>query len=87
MFRLLFSVYGAVVTLKKLNVIKQTEKEILKFEILLMKSSVHMPINNKRIDFAPSNKSIMANKLLSTNLERFGMIFLNDFFKNAVKNG
>ena len=27
-------------------------------------------INYKRIDFAPCNKSIMANKLLSTNLER-----------------
>ena len=28
-------------------------------------------INYKRIDFAPSNKSIMANKHLSTNLEQF----------------
>ena len=28
-------------------------------------------IKYKRIDFAPCNKSIMANKLRSTNLERF----------------
>ena len=28
-------------------------------------------IKYKRIDFAPCNKSIMANKLLSTKLERF----------------
>ena len=28
-------------------------------------------IKYKRIDFAPGNKSIMVNKLLSTNLERF----------------
>ena len=28
-------------------------------------------INYKRIEFAPCNKSFMANKLLSTNLERF----------------
>ena len=28
-------------------------------------------IKHKRIEFAPFNKSIMANELLSTNLERF----------------
>ena len=28
-------------------------------------------IGHKRIDFAPCNKSIMANKLPSTNMERF----------------
>ena len=28
-------------------------------------------IKYKKIDFVPCNKSIMANKLISTNLERF----------------
>ena len=28
-------------------------------------------VKNKWIDFAPCNKSFMANKLLSTNLEQF----------------
>ena len=36
-----------------------------------MKSSPHTPYKNKRIDVAHCNKSIMANKLLSTNLDRF----------------
>ena len=34
----------------------------------------HLPtrhLKSKRIDFAPLNKSIMANKLLSTKSERF----------------
>ena len=48
------------------------KKKILKFEIFFMKSSPHTPyIEYKRIDFAHCNKSIAANKLLSTNLERF----------------
>ena len=44
----------------------------LKFEIFLNEN--HPPtrhIKYKRIDFVPCNKSIMANKLRSTNLERF----------------
>ena len=28
-------------------------------------------IKNKKIDFVPCNKPIMANKLITTNLERF----------------
>ena len=40
-----------------------------KFEIFLMKNTRH--IKYKRIDFAPCNKSIMANKLLLTDLEQF----------------
>ena len=44
----------------------------LKFEIFFDEN--HPPsrhIKYKKIDFAPCNKSIMANKLLLTNLERF----------------
>ena len=44
----------------------------LKFEIFYEN---HPPfvrhIKYKRVDFVPCNKSIMANKLRSTNLERF----------------
>ena len=36
-----------------------------------MKSSPRRHIKEKRIDFAQCNKSIMAIKLLSTNLEQF----------------
>ena len=31
----------------------------------------HTPYKVQKIDFVPCNKSIMANKLRSTNLERF----------------
>ena len=44
----------------------------LKFEFFFDEN--HPPtrhIKYKTIDFAPCNKSIMANKLLLTNLERF----------------
>ena len=43
----------------------------LKFEIFYENHPPTRHIQYKRIDFAPSNKSIMANKLHSTNLERF----------------
>ena len=43
----------------------------LKFENFDEKHLPTCHIKYKRIDFAPSNKSIMANKLLSANLERF----------------
>ena len=42
-----------------------------KFEIFFMKSSPTRHIKYKRIDLAPYNKPILANKLLLTNLERF----------------
>ena len=44
----------------------------LKIEFFLNEN--HPPtrhIKYKRIDFVPCNKSVMANKLRSTNLERF----------------
>ena len=47
------------------------KKRILKFEFFKMKSSPHTPYKYKRIEFALCNKSIMANKFISTNLERF----------------
>ena len=47
---------------------KKTSKN-LKF--FLRKSSPTRHKNYKQIEFAPCNKSKMANKLLSTNLERF----------------
>ena len=43
-------------------------------KILKIFDKTHPPtrdIKYKTIDFAPCNKSIMANRLLSTNLERF----------------
>ena len=43
----------------------------LKFEIFYEKHPPTRHIKYKRIDFASCNKSIMSNKLLSTNLERF----------------
>ena len=48
--------------------------KIVFFLLLEIFNENHPPtrhIKYKRIDFAPGNKSIMANKLLSTNLERF----------------
>ena len=47
------------------------KKKILKFEILYENHLPTRHIKYKRVDFAPCNKSIMANKLLLTNLERF----------------
>ena len=43
----------------------------LKFEIFYENHHPARHIKNKKIDFVPCNKSIMANKLRSTNLERF----------------
>ena len=43
----------------------------LKFEIFYENHPPKRHIKFKKIDFVPCNKSIMANKLRSTNLERF----------------
>ena len=51
--------YGAVLTLN------------IKFEIFYENHPPTRHIKYKRIDFIPCNKSIVANKLLSTNLEQF----------------
>ena len=47
------------------------KKKILKFEFFYENHPPTRHIQYKRIDFAPFNKSLMANKLLPTNLERF----------------
>ena len=47
------------------------KKTFLKFEVFYENHPPTRHIKYKRIDFAPCNKSIMANKLLPTNLERF----------------
>ena len=74
MFRLPFKVYGAVIILKNSLKSKKKRKKKFsrKFEIFLNKN--HPPTRHimyKRINFAPFNNPIMANKLLLTNLERF----------------
>ena len=43
----------------------------LKFEIFFENHPPTRHIKYKKIDFVPCNKSIMANKLRSTNWERF----------------
>ena len=43
----------------------------LKFEIFYENHPPTSHIKYKKIDFVPCNKSIMTNKLRSTNLERF----------------
>ena len=43
----------------------------LKFETFYENHHPTRHIKYKKIDFVPCNKSIMANKLRSTNLERF----------------
>ena len=43
----------------------------LKFEIFYENHPPTRHIKYKKIDFVPLNKSIMANNLRSTNLERF----------------
>ena len=62
----------SVTFVSKVGTIKQNEKLFfLKFEFF---NENHPPTRNikyKTKDFAACNKSIMANKLLSTNLERF----------------
>ena len=45
------------------------KKKILKFEIFYENHLPTRHITYNRIDFAPCNKPIMANKLLLTNLE------------------
>ena len=42
-----------------------------KFEFLNKNHPPTRHLKYKRIEFAPCNKSIMANELLSTNLQRF----------------
>ena len=46
-------------------------KFFLKFEIFYENHPPTRHFKYKKRDFVPRNKSIMANKLLSTNLERF----------------
>ena len=71
MFRLHFKVYEAVITLKKINEIKQNKKfYFLKFENFYENHPPKGDEKYKRIKFAPCSKSIMANKLLSTSFER-----------------
>ena len=43
----------------------------LKFETFYENHPLTRHVKYKKIDFAPCNKSIMANKFRSTNLERF----------------
>ena len=45
------------------------KKKIQKFEFFHENNSPTRHIKYKRIDFAPCNESIMANQLLSTDLE------------------
>ena len=71
MFRRPFQVLWSSKNIKKLKVIKQNEFFFLKFEILYENHPPTNHIKYQRIDFAPCNKSIMANKLLSTNLDWF----------------
>ena len=66
MFRLLFKVYGAVPTRKKINV-----NFFFNFESFCENHPLTRHIKNKLIDFAPSIKSFMANQLPSNILERF----------------
>ena len=47
------------------------KKKNLKFKIIYENHTPTRHIKYKRIDFAPCNKPIVANKLLLTNLERF----------------
>ena len=47
------------------------KKKILKFENFFENHPPTRHIKFKKIDIAPCNKLNMANKLLSTNLERF----------------
>ena len=46
-------------------------KFFFKFEIFYENHPPTLHIKNKKRDFVPCNTSIMANKLRSTNLERF----------------
>ena len=58
--------------MEKLNQIKQNEKTFfLKLENFYENHPLTRHIKYKRVDFAPCNKPIMANKLLLTNLEGF----------------
>ena len=70
MFRRPFKVLWSSNNIKKLMVLKQNDffSKIWNF---VWKSSATNHIKYQRIDFAPCNKSIMENKLLSTNLDWF----------------
>ena len=58
--------------MEKLNEIKQNEKKnFVKLEFFYENHHPRRHIKYKRIDIAPCNKSTMANKLFSTNLEPF----------------
>ena len=70
MFRLPFKVYGAAVITKKIKR-KKNEKKKFSFETFNENYPPTRHIKYKKIDFVPCNKTIMANKLRSTNLERF----------------
>ena len=50
---------------------KENKTKNFFFEIFNENHSPTRHIKNKKIDFVPCNKSMMANKLRSTNLERF----------------
>ena len=73
MFRLPFKVYGAEKKReKKLNV-KKMKRKTIKKKIEIFFCEKHHPTRHlkyKVINFAPSNKSVEASKLPSTNLER-----------------
>ena len=56
---------------KTINCKKKNEKRFLEFEIFFENYPPTRHIKHKRTDFAPFNKSIIANKLLLPTLERF----------------
>ena len=70
MFRLPFEVYGAAIT-KTIKCNKMKWFFFLQFEIFYENHPPTRHMKYNRIDFAPCNKSIMANKLLLSNLEQF----------------
>ena len=47
------------------------KKNSKNFKFFMKIITPHAILSTKKIDFAPFNKPIMANKLLLTNLERF----------------
>ena len=69
MFRLLFKVYGAIITWKKLHVIKSKCNFFHNLRFILQKSSpTRHTKKNKAINFARSNFSIMEDNIPWTNL-------------------
>ena len=72
MFRLLSKVYGrAVIPWKKLNLEKKINFFFVNFDICYKNHPPTRYIKYKVINFAPSNNSIMPNKLPLINLQRF----------------